>query len=59
MDFFFIKNNMTVVPHPPYSPPFPRLNINLKGSHFDTIEVIEAETGSAEHPHRTRLPRYI
>jgi hypothetical protein len=44
--------NMTVTPHPPYSPDlapcdfslFPRLKIKLKGRHFDTIEVIEAES---------------
>jgi hypothetical protein len=48
---FFTKNNMTVVPHPPYSPDlapcdlslFPRLKIKLKGRRFDAIEVIEAE----------------
>jgi hypothetical protein len=34
---------MTVVPHPPYFSLFPRLNINLKGHHFDTVEVIEEE----------------
>jgi hypothetical protein len=38
------KNNMTVVPHSPYFPLFPRLKIKLKNSHFDTIEVIEAES---------------
>jgi hypothetical protein len=44
---FFTKNNMTVVSHPPNTPDlspcdffqFPR----LKGRHFDTLEVIEAE----------------
>jgi hypothetical protein len=29
---------MTVVLHPPYFPPFPRLKIKLKGHHFDTIQ---------------------
>jgi hypothetical protein len=35
---------MTLVPHPPYVSLFPRLKVNLKGRHFDTIEVIEAES---------------
>jgi hypothetical protein len=40
---------MTVITHPPYSPYcdlslFPQLKIKLKGRHFDTIEVIEAES---------------
>jgi hypothetical protein len=35
---------MTVILHPPYFSPFPQLKINLRGSHFDTIEVIEAES---------------
>jgi hypothetical protein len=35
---------MTVVPHPPYSSLFPRLKIKLKGLHFDTIEMVEAES---------------
>jgi hypothetical protein len=35
---------MTVVPHPPYFSLFPQLNIKLKGRHFDTIEVIKAES---------------
>jgi hypothetical protein len=47
----FTKNKMTVL-HPPYMPGlvpsnfslFPRLKIKLKGRHFDTIEVIEAES---------------
>jgi hypothetical protein len=34
---------MTVVP-PPYFLLFPRLKIKLKGHHFDTIEVMEAES---------------
>jgi hypothetical protein len=41
---FFTKDNMTVVPHQPYVSPFSRLKIKLKGRHFDTIEVIEAES---------------
>jgi hypothetical protein len=40
---FFTKSNMTVSPiHPTFL--FSRLKIKLKGRHFDTIEVIEAES---------------
>jgi hypothetical protein len=35
---------MTAVPHPPYVSLFLRLKIRLKGRHFDTVEVIEAES---------------
>jgi hypothetical protein len=35
---------MAVVPHPPYISLFPGLKIKLKGRHFDTIEVLEAES---------------
>jgi hypothetical protein len=35
---------MTVVPHPPFFSSFPRLKIKLKGRHFDTVKVIEAES---------------
>jgi hypothetical protein len=39
---------LTIVPHPPYfSSPFPRLKIKLKGRHFDTTEVIEADSQAA------------
>jgi hypothetical protein len=31
-------------PHPPFFSLFPRLKIKLKGRHFDTIEVMEAES---------------
>jgi hypothetical protein len=34
---------MTLFPYPPYFSLFPRLKIKLKGSYFDTVEVIEAE----------------
>jgi hypothetical protein len=37
------KNNMTVVPHPPCISLFSRLKSELKGRHFDTVEVNEAE----------------
>jgi hypothetical protein len=39
----FTKNNITVV-SPPYRCLFRRLKIQLKGSHFYTIEVMEAES---------------
>jgi hypothetical protein len=41
---FFIKCNMTVALHPPYVSLFPLLKIKLKGRHFDTIQMIEAES---------------
>jgi hypothetical protein len=42
---FFTKNNMIVVSHPPPSDfsLFPRFKTKLKGSHFGTSEVIEAQ----------------
>jgi hypothetical protein len=39
---FLSKNNMALVPHPPYFSLFSRLKMKLKGHHFVTIEVIEA-----------------
>jgi transposase len=48
---FLTKNNISIIPHPPYSPDFtpatflfPRLKIKLNGRRFDTTEVIEAES---------------
>jgi hypothetical protein len=41
---FIAKNNITVVPLPDYFSLYPRLKIKLKVLHFDTIEVIEAES---------------
>jgi hypothetical protein len=38
------KNNTTVVPNPPYFSLFLQLQTKLKGRHFDTTEVIEAES---------------
>jgi transposase len=46
---FLAKNEMTVVPQPPYSPDlapadfflFPKLKSTLKGRHFDTINEIQ------------------
>jgi histone-lysine N-methyltransferase SETMAR len=45
-------NNMTVVPHPPYSPDlarsnfflFPKLKMKLKGRRFQRVEAIQAES---------------
>jgi hypothetical protein len=42
--FFLPKNNITIVLDPAYFSPFPRLKIKLKDRHFDTIDVIEAES---------------
>jgi hypothetical protein len=41
---FVTKKNTTFVSHPPNVSLFPRLKIKLKGRHFDTIEMIEAES---------------
>jgi len=49
---FLTDNNMTVVPHPPYSPDlatsdfflFPKLKMKLKGRRFQTVEEIQAES---------------
>jgi len=49
---FLAKNNMTVVPHPPYSPDlgpcdfflFPKLKLRMKCRRFDTIEEIQEES---------------
>jgi hypothetical protein len=35
---------MTVVPQPRYFSFFPRLKVKLQGRHFDTFELIEAES---------------
>jgi hypothetical protein len=35
---------MTVVPHPPYFSLLARLKMKLKGLHFDTTEVMEADS---------------
>jgi hypothetical protein len=42
-EFFFTKNNMTVIPYPLVFSLFVRLKMKLKGRHFGTIEVIKAE----------------
>jgi len=49
---FLAENNMTVIPHPPYSPDmapcdfflFPKLKLQMKGRTFDTIEEIQEES---------------
>jgi hypothetical protein len=38
------KNNMTAVPNQPYFPLFSRLKMKPKGRHFETTEVMEAES---------------
>jgi hypothetical protein len=40
---FLTKNNMTIFLHAPYFSLFPRFKTKLRGRHFDTAEVIEAE----------------
>jgi hypothetical protein len=48
----FFTKNITVLPHPSYSPDlatcdfslFPQLKIRLKGCYFDTTEVIKEES---------------
>ena len=49
---FLTDNNMTVVPHPPYSPNlapsdfflFPKLKMKHKGRRFQTLEEIQVES---------------
>jgi histone-lysine N-methyltransferase SETMAR len=49
---FVTNNNMVIVPHPPYSPDltpcdfvlFPKLNMKLKGRHFETVSDIQRES---------------
>lgn len=49
---FCTRNEMTIVPHPPYSPDlapcdfflFPKMKIQLKGRRFDTVEEIQQES---------------
>jgi hypothetical protein len=41
---FFTKNNLTVIPHPSCFSFFPQLKVRLRGRHFHTFEVIEAES---------------
>jgi hypothetical protein len=40
----FYQKRRDYCPHPPYFSLFPRLKIKLKDRHFDTVEVIEAES---------------
>jgi hypothetical protein len=40
---------MTVLPHPPYFPLFLQLKIKLKVRHFDTTEVIKAESWAVQN----------
>jgi hypothetical protein len=45
-----LKNNITVVSHPPHSFLLPRLQTKLKDRHFDAVEVIEAESQAVPKP---------
>jgi hypothetical protein len=38
-----LTKNITIIPHPPYFS-LSQLKIKLKGRHFDTVEVIKAES---------------
>jgi hypothetical protein len=40
---------MTAVPHPPYISLFFGLNVKRKDLHFDTIEVMEAESRTVQN----------
>jgi hypothetical protein len=44
LKLIFSPKIIAVVPHPPCFSLFSRLKIKLKGRHFDTIEVTEAES---------------
>jgi hypothetical protein len=50
---------MTVIPHPPYFSLFPQLKTKLKGRHFDTIDVIEAESQSVLYNLTKHSQRYF
>jgi len=47
---FLVQNNITMLPHPPYSPDlapcdfflFPKLKTHPKGHHFGTVENVQA-----------------
>jgi hypothetical protein len=60
---FFNKNNMAVISHPLHLSLFLRLKIKLKDRHFDTIEVMEAESQAVlntftEHDFRDAFKRW-
>jgi hypothetical protein len=58
------KYKMAVIPHPPYSLHLapcecfliPKIKLKLKGRRFYTIVEIQAESQSARHCDRKRLP---
>jgi hypothetical protein len=57
---FFIKDNMTVVPHQPYFSPLPRLKIKFERPPFWHNWGDQGRIACcAEHTHRTRLPGCI
>ena len=61
---FLAKNNMTVIPHPPYSPDlapcdfflFPKMKLWMKGRTFDTIEDSRGITAGTWHNSKKGLP---
>jgi hypothetical protein len=61
---FLEKYKMVFIPHPPYSPDlapcdffiFPKMKLKLKGSQFDTIEEIQAESQRVLDSDRKGLP---
>jgi hypothetical protein len=48
-EFFFTKSNIIVVLYPSYFSLFPRLKIEQKYRHFETVEVMETIASGAEH----------
>jgi hypothetical protein len=47
---FLAAKNMTMVPHPPYSPDlFPRMKLKLKGSRFQDITEIQEQSLTVLH----------
>jgi transposase len=64
---YLAKHQISVVPHPPYSPDlgpadfflFPKLKTTLKGRCFQTIEEIEENATRTARDHRKCLPRSI
>jgi len=60
--------NITVCPHPPYSPDlapcdfrlFPKVKMTMKGNRFQSIQDIEAATTApTEDTHETGLPELL
>ena len=61
---FLSNKNITVCPHPPYSPDlapcdfwlFPRVKMTMKGKRFESIQDIEAPTKAQLDTHERGLP---